>query len=919
MENLEDDISISIGEPLPEIVPPRKLSRLKKAADVSDKKEFSIPNELEDSVEADENQEVDENENNNVDTAAEDEEEEEDEEDEDEEEYRDEEDELEEYILERREKKASKLAQIGNADDGPSDSEAEDLHQDKNNQDNILSNSEEDSDWVGGDKDFVNGEEMRSGGVAPGDEDGDIGAATQRVLRDVATRDRIGKGAPAELKPLSGILEKLKQRNEQIRESAKARALPDQLDFDDIMSEAMKKSNKKATAVQADGDRDGDNNNNNNDDDDSHNESQDNNNNKNKNNADDSEESLVLDSDNEGLEDVCLVDLPTATKKKGAYDSMWDFSQAPDIEDEAPLIDDGYYSSSTSEDDDGDEKEEEGGGDTGRRKRLSPSGDIKVDEGAASEGSLDSLMEETDNEEDGSSSGEEGDGEEDGGDDKTATQEEDDDGDGANNNNNNYYYNEEGAPTFLPRPAKPLNKATKDKLKSMFVEQEAELSEEDEDKVSDDEDEDAMDAAAAEFQDFITDKSQKQIGKQDKEALERAHQDWQRFQDTKELQAVLRGVRQGFRRGRDDLSDDEDDAAGRRRRVRVAGEDGDDDGTGDIYKGANDYLAGLAGMRNGNGGDDDEEEEDEEMMRRATHNRLLLAGSNPGAGRGGGRGGFDDEYYDAPPLDADSHQVLELLKSSASDSQLLGGGGGSFNINVQQQQEDGDGGNGGQQQQQTRFWAQALGLPGSGGGGGSDPGNLNLPPAAGTGGAGGPGQQHLQKAAAGPVRRGGNSLSRGPSFVGRAPPMQRMHSGNATMTMGGGSGRSFVFGSRDQSNSGIPDTNKDNNNGVGENNHTNNNMGSAGGGGGGEDNNNNDNGPVSFANLKQQLTMTTGAAGGKKTANKRGGGGGGGGGLVSRLSGKSLKKAGGKSVGDEGGFDAAKAVCEQVVMMQNKN
>jgi hypothetical protein len=138
--------------------------------------------------------------------------------------------------------------------------------------------------------------------------------------------------------------------------------------------------------------------------------------------------------------------------------------------------------------------------------------------------------------------------------------------------------------------------------------------------------------------------------------------------------------------------------------------------------------------------------------------------------------------------------------------------------------------------------------------------------------------------------------------------MQRMHSGNATMTMGGGSGRSFVFGSRDQSNSGIPDTNKDNNNGGGKNNN-NNNMASAGGG---EDNNNN--GPVSFANLKQQLTMTT--DGGKKTTKKRGGGGGGG--LVSRLSGKGLKKAGGKS-GGEGRFDAAKAVCEQVVMMQNNN
>lgn len=185
----------------------------------------------------------------------------------------------------------------------------------------------------------------------------------------------------------------------------------------------------------------------------------------------------------------------------------------------------------------------------------------------------------------------------------------------------------------------------------------------------------------------------------------------------------------------------DDELAGRRRRARAEG-DSEDEGAG-----GGDELAWPSP------GSDDEAE-DEELLRRAKQGQLLAEsqGLEEEAGSGGsgtlaasGSGGI--------PLDEGSQEVLGLLARCGSEPQL-GPSGGSGPL------------------PRSRLGpAGASGLLASFG---SDPSNSRLP--------------------------GGGGLSRGPSFVGRQPTVQRVASSSGL----GGGGRSFVFG-RDDSNSALPD------------------------------------------------------------------------------------------------------------------
>lgn len=71
------------------------------------------------------------------------------------------------------------------------------------------SDSEDDADWRP-----PTGEGGEQGGGSGSGRGGgeDVAAETQRVLRETAAHDRLGQGHRIEIRPLSSILDKLKQR-----------------------------------------------------------------------------------------------------------------------------------------------------------------------------------------------------------------------------------------------------------------------------------------------------------------------------------------------------------------------------------------------------------------------------------------------------------------------------------------------------------------------------------------------------------------------------------------------------------------------------------------------------------------------------------------------------------------------------------
>lgn len=186
----------------------------------------------------------------------------------------------------------------------------------------------------------------------------------------------------------------------------------------------------------------------------------------------------------------------------------------------------------------------------------------------------------------------------------------------------------------------------------------------------------------------------------------------------------------------------EDEQGGRRRRTRADGSD--DEGEG---------LGGDAELAWPSPGSDDEAE-DEELLRRARTGQLLAESQGlefEGDAEGGGGGSGSLGSAGGIPLDEGSQEVLGLLARCGSEPQL-GGAGGSGPL--------------------PRIPSR-LGPAGPLASHGSDPSAARLP---------------------------SGGLTRGPSFVGRQPTVQRVGSSSA---VGMGGGHSFVFG-RDDSNSALP-------------------------------------------------------------------------------------------------------------------
>ncbi len=306
------------------------------------------------------------------------------------------------------------------------------------------------------------------------------------------------------------------------------------------------------------------------------------------------------------------------------------------------------------------------------------------------------------------------------------------------------------------------------RMKRKFLDTEAELSDEDgaAAAVSDDEEEDDLNDNG-ELADLITTEKMKT---KDLRATEEYHNQWARQHDAKELQQVLRGLENGFRRNRfgGGLDDANDEVNGRMRRARF---DGDD------FEGVSGAFAFPSAFGAGNGGQDDEEEcEDEAMLNRARRQKIL-AGSNNNITSPG-----------AVPLDDESQGILGLL--ARSESQGAAG------------------------------WM--------------------APPAA-------PPSRLALELRGVNSNAGGASLKRGPSFVGRQSTVVRTQNGGG---MGLGSGRSFIFGRSENSNSamvpesGMPGSQQQQ--GIGGT------QEDAGTGGAG---------PVSFANLRQLAGLPGSAAG----------------------------------------------------------
>lgn len=200
-----------------------------------------------------------------------------------------------------------------------------------------------------------------------------------------------------------------------------------------------------------------------------------------------------------------------------------------------------------------------------------------------------------------------------------------------------------------------------ERLQKKFLDMEAELSDEEgaAAPVSDDEDENNLDDHG-ELADLIT---HDKFTDKDRQKAEDLHLQWARQKDAKDLQLVLRGLENGFRGRRGGgLDGNDEELKGRWRRARV---DDDDDFGSSIAAFAWPTAFAMGGNTNNNNNDGEEEEcEDDLMLHKAKQQRLIREGeSREGLAR--------DQSMRPIPLDDDSRMFLNLLARSASDSQQV--------------------------------------------------------------------------------------------------------------------------------------------------------------------------------------------------------------------------------------------------------
>jgi len=570
--------------------------------------------------------------------------------------YRDEEDELDEYFAHRQSKKKQMYA--GEDEEALSDG----------------SSSDDDED-----------EELDAAALAgDGTMRGDMDAETQRLLREVAAKDRLGKGQKVQIKALSGIVDRLRAKKAAVVGRAAEMRAPEAPSFDDIIGivmPAVQEENKEDRTVSFD------------------NENAD----KSRDNpAEETEKTpvkdgasglgiasffrraaaaeaakvaaaaeladaqvalgeaddldIVEDGDVAGLNRI--VELPkmrTPTKPSPLAFNL-EYNKSADMDDfeEKSLIDDGVGSDeeSDSESDHSWAVHEKAGDDVGDHA----GGFVRDDENGN----------DTDDADDAVSGG-----------DRSADADDDADKSGPvtfvrmKDNMKNLTEAEHAAASDAKNATK--NNGSKRPAANRFLDEEAELSD-DEGMgiaVSDDEDDaNAQDIDQnGELKDLI-DASGKNLDKNN-EAGEELHIKWARQQEAQQLKNILRGLENGFgRRGKGPLDDDDDGMNGRRRRARR-----DEDADGDLnLDTAWPSLFGLGGAFGGGSGntkdEDGEECEDEAVLRKAAQRKLVESQSER-------LFGSDGSF--SIPLDEDSQHVLGLFSGSQTASGSEDGAGNTIN------------------------------------------------------------------------------------------------------------------------------------------------------------------------------------------------------------------------------------------------
>lgn len=192
-----------------------------------------------------------------------------------------------------------------------------------------------------------------------------------------------------------------------------------------------------------------------------------------------------------------------------------------------------------------------------------------------------------------------------------------------------------------------------ERLQKKLLDMEAELSDEEGAgvPVSDDEDENNLDDHG-ELADLIT---HDKVTDKDRQKAEDLHLQWARQKDAKDLQLVLRGLENGFRgrRGGAGLDGNDEELNGRWRRARL---DDDDDYRSPIAAFA--WPSAFAMGGNNNGNNEEEACEDDIMLHKAKQQRLIRQET------------AREVLSTGPiPLDDDSRMFLDLLARSANDSQ----------------------------------------------------------------------------------------------------------------------------------------------------------------------------------------------------------------------------------------------------------
>ncbi|KDD75486.1 hypothetical protein H632_c661p2, partial [Helicosporidium sp. ATCC 50920] len=156
------------------------------------------------------------------------------------------------------------------------------------------------------------------------------------------------------------------------------------------------------------------------------------------------------------------------------------------------------------------------------------------------------------------------------------------------------------------------------KLQRLFMDMEAELSDEEGQaaQVSDDEAEDDVDGGG-DLADLIGQAEEDGLGAAARGDL---HREWERAQDDQELRRVLDGLRRGFRRARGDSWADDDEGVAGPLRQRRRGEEGEDEDGGDLDMA---WLERFGGEVRCAEASEDEEEGDRELLRKARMTREL--------------------------------------------------------------------------------------------------------------------------------------------------------------------------------------------------------------------------------------------------------------------------------------------------------